>query len=202
MVAMKFKESMNIIKSLADSSRLSVLNALQEKPQCLEELAERLNLASSTVSFHLKKLEKAGIVSKEKHQYYVVFSVNRKLLDISVKELVMIEDIEKAIQEERLEQYRQKILKTFFHKGKLQQMPVQHKKRYVILQEFAGKFEKDRKYSEVEVNEIIKKTYADYCLIRREMIEERLMERQGQTYWLNNAPSTDSIHLQPRSADK
>ncbi len=199
MVNMKFQKSVAIIKSLADSSRLQILNALLEKPQCLEELAERLGLAASTVSFHLKKLEAAGLVSKEKHQYYVIFSVNREVLSISLRELVSIEDIEKAVQEERLGHYRQKILKTFFRKGKLQQMPVQRKKRYIILQEFAKKFEKDRQYSEVEVNEIITKMYDDYCLIRREMIEEQLMQREGQTYWLNEQPPADSVHLQLHS---
>ncbi len=193
---MEFKESIGIIKALADSSRLMVMNSLMEKPQCLEELAERLNLASSTVSFHLKKLEKAGLVSKEKHQYYIVFSVSQRLLNISLKDIISIEDIEKAVQEERIEAYRQKILKTFFHKGKLKQMPVQHKKRWVILNEFVKKFEMGRKYSEVEVNEIISPIYEDYCLIRREMIEEKLMEREGQTYWLNEKPSEESVHLQ------
>lgn len=196
---MKFKESVDIIKSLADSSRLLILNALLEKSQCLEELAERLNLAASTVSFHLKKLETAGLVSKEKHQYYVIFSVNREVLSISLRDLVTIGDIEKAVQEERLEQYRQKILKTFFRKGKLQQIPVQRKKRYIILQEFARKFAKGRKYSEVEVNEIITKIYNDYCLIRREMIEEQLLKREGQTYWLNEQPPADSVYLQLHS---
>ena len=168
-----------------------IINSLLEKSQYLEELAERLNLASSTVSFHLKKLEKAGLVSKEKQQYYMMFSVNQDLLNLPLKEMVSIEDIEKAVQEERMDAYRQKILKTFFYKDKLQQIPVQRKKRYVVLQEFAKKFEKDRKYSEVEVNEIITKSYDDYCLIRREMIEEQLLKRQGQVYWLN-VPATDA----------
>ena len=63
---MGIKENIEIMKSLADASRLQVLNSLMEKPQYVEEIAQRMNLAVSTVSFHLKKLEKAGLVYKTK----------------------------------------------------------------------------------------------------------------------------------------
>lgn len=56
---MEIAKSIEIMKALADSSRLQALNILMEKPQYVEELAHRLNLAVSTVSFHLKKLEAA-----------------------------------------------------------------------------------------------------------------------------------------------
>jgi DNA-binding transcriptional ArsR family regulator len=73
---MDAEKSIIIMKAIADPSRLAIINALLEKPQYLEEVAERHCLAASTVSFHLSKLEKAGLVSKQKQQYYTVFSIN------------------------------------------------------------------------------------------------------------------------------
>ncbi len=56
----------NALKALADKSRILMVNALLEKPHCAEELAERLRLAPSTISFHLRRLEEAGLVTKSK----------------------------------------------------------------------------------------------------------------------------------------
>ncbi|MFA7578092.1 MAG: DUF2087 domain-containing protein, partial [Candidatus Muiribacteriota bacterium] len=36
---------------------------------------------------------------------------------------------------------------------------------------------------EKEVNEIIQKFHEDYCLIRREMVEEGFMDRKDGIYW-------------------
>lgn len=187
---MKLEESMAIVKALADNSRLMIIQALLHKPQYVEELSERLNLAASTVSFHLKKLEQARLVSKTKEQYYVVFQANRKALNLTLHDLVNVEGIEKAVQEERIQQYTQKVIRAFFKEGKLQQIPAQHKKRWLVLAEIAKRFESGRNYTEQEVNAIILPVYEDYCTIRRELVEQRLLARYGATYWV--AESSDA----------
>ncbi len=181
---MDISTSIEIMKSLADTSRLRVLNSLMEKPHYVEELANRLDLAPSTVSFHLKKLEAAGLVNQHKEQYYIIYSVNDDLLNLSLKELTSFENIEKYAQEERIRNYRIKVLKTFFKNKRLVKLPVQRKKRMIILDGYAGMFKKGKKYSEENVNEIIKQSFDDYCTIRRLLIEENLMKREKQIYWL------------------
>ncbi|MGZ3670719.1 MAG: ArsR family transcriptional regulator [Bdellovibrionota bacterium] len=52
-------ERIAILKSLADATRLHLVNALLEKPHCVEDLAERLRRSPSTISFHLRLLEEA-----------------------------------------------------------------------------------------------------------------------------------------------
>lgn len=187
---MKLEESMAIVKALADNSRLMIIQALLDKPQYVEELSERLNLAASTVSFHLKKLEQAHLVSKTKEQYYVVFQANCQALNLTLHDLVNVEGIEKAVQEERIQQYTQKVIRTFFKEGKLQQIPAQHKKRWLVLAEIAKRFQSGRSYTEQEVNAIILPVYEDYCTIRRELVEQRLLARHGATYWV--AESSDA----------
>ena len=60
----------------------------------------------------------------------------------------------------------------------------------IVLDEFVRKFEPGKKYQEIEVDQIIKQSYFDYCTIRRLMIDEGIMKRENQTYWLIKHEST------------
>jgi len=181
---MHISESIRTFKALADNSRLMIVNTLMEKPQYVEEIAQRFNLAVSTTSFHLKKLEAAKLVNKEKQQYYSVYSINMKRINNRIKDMVTFENLEKIIQEERIENYKQKVKNTFFKNGRLTKIPVQHKKRWIVLEAIADKFKHGKKYPENEVNRIIKKSFDDYCTIRRYFIDEKVMERKDSVYWL------------------
>jgi len=181
---MEISKSIEIMKSLADTSRLQVLNAVLQKPQYVEELAHRINLAVSTVSFHLKKLEKAGLVCKKKDQYYIIYQVNDEIFNLTLRELTSFDNIEKFVQDERIEKYRQKVLKTFMKNKRLTKLPVQRKKKLIILDEFVKKFSINKKYTENEVDSLINEAYGDHCTIRRLLIEEGIMQRENQIYWL------------------
>ncbi len=110
---MNVNDSITVLKALADSSRLMILNALKDKPQYVEELAERLNLAPSTVSFHLKKMEGAHLVRKTRDQYYLIYELNPEIFDRTLRELTSFSDIQKFVQDERIARYREKVLKAF-----------------------------------------------------------------------------------------
>ncbi|MGE5458096.1 MAG: metalloregulator ArsR/SmtB family transcription factor [Methanococcaceae archaeon] len=182
---MDISTGIEIMKSLSDASRLKVINALQSKPQYVEELANRLNLAVSTVSFHLKKLEAVGLVTKTREQYYITYHLNDELFSKTIRELTSFDNIDNFIEEERVKSYREKVLKTFFKRNKIQKLPVQHKKKIIILEELLKKFEPGKKYKEEAVNEIILNHYEDYCTVRRLFIEEGMMQRENQVYWIN-----------------
>lgn len=179
---MEIEKSVEIIKSLADTSRLQVVNSLLEKPQYVEELAQRLNLAVSTVSFHLKKLEAAGLVYKQKEQYYVVYYVCDDVFNLSLRQLISFNNIDSYLQQERIEKYKQKVLKAFVINKRVNKLPVQKKKRMIIIEEIFKKFNCEKTYTELEVNEIIKEVYDDYCTVRRIMVEEGMMVRSRQSY--------------------
>jgi len=188
---MNVKESIGILKALADSSRLMILNALMEKPQYVEELAERLNLAPSTVSFHLKKMECAKLVRKTRDQYYLIYELNPDVFNLTLKELTSVSDARKFVQDERIARYRNKVIRAFFRDSQLIRLPTQHKKRLIVLEEFAGKFQPDRVYDESEVDALITEQFHDYCTVRRELVEERYLERTGQRYKTVRANDTE-----------
>lgn len=179
---MNVNDSITVLKALADGSRLMIINALMDKPQYVEELAERLNLAPSTVSFHLKKMEGAHLVRKTRDQYYLIYELNPEVFDRTLKELTSFSDIQKFVQDERIARYRNKVLKAFFKDSQLVRLPTQHKKRLIVLEEFARKFRPGRIYDEPEVDAAIAEQFNDYCTIRRELVEEHYMAREGARY--------------------
>lgn len=73
--------------------------------------------------------------------------------------------------------------------GRLKQLPSKSGLRQEAFSYLSGKFEKDRKYTEKEVNQIVTdwSTIGDYFILRRGLIEYGLMSRlaDGSQYWLN-----------------
>jgi ArsR family transcriptional regulator, arsenate/arsenite/antimonite-responsive transcriptional repressor len=177
-------ESLKIFKALADQSRLLIVSALMEKPQYVEALAEMLQVSASTVSFHLKKLEEAELVYSVKEQYYANYHLKQEIFNSTLTDLIYVEDVEKQAQEERIEKYRQGVIEAFFEYGKLKAIPVQRKKKRIVLEEMAKSFEKGKIYTEKEVNITIADFNDDFCTIRRDMISEGIFERDKGMYWL------------------
>ena len=54
---------LQLFKCLADRSRLRIVQSLLQEEMYVERLAQRLGLTPATISFHLKKLEEAGLVT-------------------------------------------------------------------------------------------------------------------------------------------
>jgi predicted transcriptional regulator len=178
------KDCIKIFKCLADKSRLLIINNLKESPMYVELLSERLKLSPSTISFHLKKLEEVKLVYSTKEQYYVVYNLNEDILSQSLNDLIYIAKSEKDIQTEREDKYKQSVADAFFEYGKLKSIPVQQKKKKIVLEKIAESFESGRSYTEKEVNIIIAEFHDDFCTIRREMIGFNILERQNNIYKL------------------
>ncbi len=176
------ENALKIFKSLSDMSRLRIVQSLTKGEMYTELLAERLGLTPSTVSFHMKKLEDAGLVVSRKEQYYTVYSLNRNMLETSLLDAAASEPEEIDEQQKREREYRQKVIDTFFEYGKLKAIPVQRKKKLICYEVIAERFVPGKVYSEKELNDIIGPIHEDYCTIRRDMISEKILSRSGSEY--------------------
>ncbi len=176
------ENALKIFKCLSDTSRLNIIQSLTRGDMYTELLAERLELTPPTVSFHMKKLEDAGLVVSRKEQYYTVYSLNRDVLEKTIYEVAASAPEQIDEQQQREEAYRQKVIKAFFEYGKLRAIPVQRKKKLICYELIAERFEPGRVYEEKEVNAIITPIYEDYCTIRRDMIGEGIFRRDGTRY--------------------
>jgi len=95
------------------------------------------------------------------------------------------------------EQDREKVLNKYFPEGTggpLKTFHMQQKHKYIVLTEIAKRFDTERKYSEKQVNELLKEVYDDYVEIRRYLIDYGLLEREpdGSQYWLESRADQQS----------
>jgi hypothetical protein len=79
--------------------------------------------------------------------------------------------------------YEHKVLRTFFEGDRLTAMPMQEKKRRVVLRWLAGHFDESIRYPEKQVNEILTRFHPDYALLRRELVDWGFMTREKGIYW-------------------
>jgi hypothetical protein len=71
--------------------------------------------------------------------------------------------------------------------GGLKTIPGQRKKLEAVLRYIAPAFEPGVRYSEAQVNEILKQYHEDTATLRRELVGYRFLQRTGggEEYWRN-----------------
>ena len=67
-----------LFRALADPTRVRLVNLLANSPEaiCVCELNEHFDLAQPTLSFHLKKLVTAGLLSRERRGTWAYYAIN------------------------------------------------------------------------------------------------------------------------------
>ncbi|HZW13457.1 MAG TPA: metalloregulator ArsR/SmtB family transcription factor [Noviherbaspirillum sp.] len=76
---MEIKNVISALSALAQESRLAVFRLLvQTGPQGMvaSKISEHLGLAPSSLSFHLKELTHAGLISPKQDGRFVIYSAN------------------------------------------------------------------------------------------------------------------------------
>jgi ArsR family transcriptional regulator len=68
------KSFLRVMKALSDPNRVRVLKLLENKALCVCEIQNVLGLAQPTVSSHMKILEDAGLVTKERQGTWMIYS--------------------------------------------------------------------------------------------------------------------------------
>jgi len=69
-------ELLELFKSLGDETRLRILLRLLEKPHCVCELTDILDLSQPKVSKHLSKLRDLGYVETLRDAQFVIYKLN------------------------------------------------------------------------------------------------------------------------------
>jgi ArsR family transcriptional regulator, arsenate/arsenite/antimonite-responsive transcriptional repressor len=81
---------LEVLKALADESRLALVKLLLRRDYCVGALAMHLNISESAVSQHLRVLRVAGIVKGEKRGYFTHYWVDRDFLASIAKDLTSL----------------------------------------------------------------------------------------------------------------
>ncbi len=67
--------------ALSDETRLGILECLRSCERCVCELTDHLDAAQSRLSFHLRVLKEAGLVSDRREGRWMYYTLNREALD-------------------------------------------------------------------------------------------------------------------------
>jgi predicted DNA-binding protein YlxM (UPF0122 family) len=174
---------LEFFKVLADEKRLQIIGLLARQDYSVEELAAILNLSSATVSHHLRRLVKAGLVQAAADQHYHIYSLRLQTLHDMSQQILSRDTLQETAENLDLDAYDRKVLRDFVEDGRLKSIPRQWKKREVILRYLLEQFEPERRYSEREVNEIIGPIHEDYATLRRELVDSKRLAREREIYW-------------------
>lgn len=171
---------MDFFKTFSNLERLRVTGLIIDEALTPGQVAERTKLTIKEVMNHLAMLEHYGYARKIGEAYQIdkdsMRLLSRQVLENS-RPRSKTEDFEG-------EDFERKVLKDFFKPdGQLTSIPSQQKKRLIILNHLARAFEMEVRYPEKQVNEILKRYYADYASLRRYLVDEGLLIRQEGIYW-------------------
>lgn len=172
---------MQLLKALADKSRIRILGILTQQEASVDELSAYTGLKPPTVSHHLSRLRALDLVSMRadgnvhfyKFQTESLRRLNRLLQPEQLAAMATAEG----------DTWEQKVLNDFLIGEQLKEIPASRKKRLVILKWLVEKFEWNVRYPESEVNEMLKRHHPDFATIRREFIGNKLMLRENGVYW-------------------
>lgn len=87
--ALSNKTRYKIVKSLKSRSIVTCCNRIKyyENGVCVDDIVKITGLAQSTVSQHLAVLEKAGLIYKEKRDFWSCYFLNTKVIKKYLKKL-------------------------------------------------------------------------------------------------------------------
>jgi hypothetical protein len=75
------------------------------------------------------------------------------------------------------------VVGRFVKNGRLVIMPSKRGKLRLVLDHIAQEFEPGKTYREAEVNEVLQGYHDDYAALRRYLVDEGFLTREGGVYW-------------------
>jgi ArsR family transcriptional regulator, arsenate/arsenite/antimonite-responsive transcriptional repressor len=80
-------ETAALFHALSDPTRLQILRCLASCERCVCDLTEALDASQPRLSFHLKVLRQAGLVSDRRSGRWVYYTLNREVLEEASRSL-------------------------------------------------------------------------------------------------------------------
>jgi len=178
-------ELLEFFKALADASRLKIIGLLAQETFTVEQLATVLKLRPSTISHHLSRLAKVGLVSARAEGYYNLYRLETAVLEKMAHQLLAQKTLPAIAADVDLEAYDRKVLADFSTlDGRLKTIPARRKKLMIILRHIIKDFKPGIRYPEAQVNQILAAYHEDTATLRRELVGFGLLQREKGEYWL------------------
>jgi hypothetical protein len=165
-----------LLGQLADEGRLKVFAAVLLGARTTWAVADAAGMSEKDAVRLLAKLESAGLVARPD----VGWTARPELLREVVAQAAPSREY---VDHGAVDAEEATVLRTFMPSGRLEQIPAARGKRLVVLDHICRVFEPGVRYPEREVNALIKAFNPDYAAVRRYLVDEGFLAREGGTYW-------------------
>lgn len=71
----------DVFKAMNDPVRRQILKMLRKKDMTAGDIAARFDMTAPSISHHLEKLKRAGLVTTIKQGQFVLYSINTTIID-------------------------------------------------------------------------------------------------------------------------
>lgn len=168
--------SATIVGLLAAPARLRVVAALALGASTPAEVAQSSGLSDDEVASAVTRLIRGGLVAAESGRF---------ILDVDAFATAARSDAPKRPLESfgTADPATTRVLRAFIVDGALTAIPTPGRKRLIVLEYLAAAFEPGVRYSESQVNAVLRAWHADVAALRRYLVEEGLLSREHGEYW-------------------
>lgn len=165
---------------LAEPERLRVVAALVLGARTPSQLIEATGLDQRAVSRALQRLQTGGLISADPDG----FTVDIELF----KEVARLRAASSKIENPGyVDECTGSVVRRFIQDGRLMRLPAQRSRRVAVLEHFAQSFQPGLRYSEKEINGVLREWCAggevDHVTLRRCLVNEGLLSREAGMYW-------------------
>ena len=91
------EKRIKVFKAIGDETRFKILLLLKNRNICAKGIANRLNISQAAVSQHIKILREAELVIGHKKGYFIMYKLNKDILDHSIELIKLLIKEEKNI---------------------------------------------------------------------------------------------------------
>lgn len=166
------------IIALVDPNRLAVAGALANRMLTSAEVVERTGLDARAVIEAIGQLRQVGLVEAHGDGYRLDTECLRKLAsDLADVEIAMDPYIGFGMTDDEIA-----VLERFFSARTLTEMPASRAKRLIVLERISHEFDLGARYSESDVNDVLRPFHLDVATIRRHLIDEGFLDRDSGEY--------------------
>lgn len=168
-----------ILRALADPERLAIAGTLALGDRTADELAGPIDVPLSRVRKHLNRLMATGVVrvNDDRHTY----RLDPETLRWAAGQVGPPREAGLALGAANDDE--EAVLRTFFRSGRLTEIPAKESKRRIVLERIALEFEPGEHYDEKQVNVMVGRFHNDYAAVRRYLVDEGFLDRDGGIYW-------------------
>lgn len=165
---------LQFFKAAGQPERIKILGLLASRPYTIPELAVEMGLREMETANQVHKLIQAKLVRENRRAFTPTYQLDHNgLAEFNHLILGVGEPVDPLAE----------TLNQFVDDQKLRRIPEDPIQRRIILEWLAKDFEINRPYSEEEVDAIIAHHYPSQTMLRRYLVDGRLLKRTSGVYW-------------------